>query len=451
MSRRNRFAEAAEARALVALAERFLWIPFFRKNVIRKAIAQAQSASDASERHRHKARRQAGLHRHLSAIAARAVTTASRLEKARAAAPSLGVPPKAIEDRAIELWGRSRSLLRGSRNPEWLDRACAVSEGHVELMLEWVAHRRRVSVDEGRRRRVMSAAVGAAPSRPIYLPIPLAMGREAMALGATRDSKAAPGTSPFFVRTDQDLQPFGDMLPLAYRGSRPNFEFPPIPLKAAGQNLWGVFERDTWNRVRKINYGMTGHRCAICGGRGGYIADKILGPEEKRFGVDCHEVWEWDQPDADTGVGIQRLRRLLVVCPSCHSTFHSAYFTRLGANKGMGAEVADFIENRRMLINGVNAETLIEQLDLARDKLNEIKSVDKWILDLETLGQQQYMLDHGAVMLERNSAGIPADRIAGIAFSTDAGDRFLARPSDEVYREVTSRYQSENNAVRFQR
>ena len=155
-------------------------------------------------------------------------------------------------------------------------------------------------------------------------------------------------------------------------------------------------------------------------------------------------------PDADTGVGIQKLRRLLVVCPSCHSTFHSGYFTKLGAEKGMGSEVAEFIEKRRMLINGIDAETLIEQLDEARIKLDDARSVDKWVLDLQTLGQQQYMLDHGAVMLERNSAGIPPERIAGIAFSTDAGDRFSARSSDEIYREITAQYQSEN-VVRFQR
>lgn len=447
---RQRFAEAAEARALADMAKRFVWIPFVRGKTIRHALERARECAEESEKLEFLARRLSARRSSLSAAAETASRSVARLDKAIAAAASLGVPPKAVEDRAIVLWGQSRFLLIGRRNPEWLDRACTVAEEHVEMVKDWATHRQRVMSEQNKERRAATSAVGSGPARKIYLPIPLAMGREALTLGASRDASAPPGTSPFFVRTDQDLRAFGDLLPLAYRGKPPALSFPPIPMRAAGQNLWGVFERDTWNRVRKVNYGMTGHRCAICGGRGGFIADKVLGPEEKRFGVDCHEVWSWDAPDKDTGVGIQKLQRLLVVCPSCHSTFHSGHFISLASEKGMREEVTEFIEKRRMLINGVDAETLIEQLDDARAQLNDVRSVDKWILDLETLGQQQYMLDHGAVMMERNSAGVPPERIAGLAFKTDAGDRFEARSSQDIYREIALRNTSDN-VVRLKR
>ena len=60
-----------------------------------------------------------------------------------------------------------------------------------------------------------------------------------------------------------------------------------------------------WERLKKLTFGRAGYRCEVCGGRG------------RKWPVECHEVFAYD--DARR---VQKLERLVALCPGCHEVKH---------------------------------------------------------------------------------------------------------------------------------
>ena len=60
------------------------------------------------------------------------------------------------------------------------------------------------------------------------------------------------------------------------------------------------------NRLRHQVAADAGDRCEICGARG------------RRWPVECHETWDYDDDRK-----IQRLQRLVALCPACHEVKHA--------------------------------------------------------------------------------------------------------------------------------
>ena len=78
-----------------------------------------------------------------------------------------------------------------------------------------------------------------------------------------------------------------------------------VPKTCWFSNVRDRVSRQDWDRIRSQVYEHANHRCEVCGGRG------------SRHPVECHEVWEYD--DAS---GIQRLVRMVALCPACHEVKH---------------------------------------------------------------------------------------------------------------------------------
>ncbi len=116
--------------------------------------------------------------------------------------------------------------------------------------------------------------------------------------------------------------------------------------------------------------------------------------------------------------------------------FHSGFFLRRAKELGIAGEVADAIEKRRMVVNRQTRAEMAAGVEAGTDTLRKAAGVDAWILDLSHLAAQGYMQRHAPVVAEGNAAGMPPERIAGIAFETDAGREFPARPAGEIYREI---------------
>lgn len=62
-----------------------------------------------------------------------------------------------------------------------------------------------------------------------------------------------------------------------------------------------------WDAARRPTAAAAGHRCEICGGRG------------KRWPVECHEMWVYEKGGDHW---VQRLVRLIALCPACHKVKH---------------------------------------------------------------------------------------------------------------------------------
>lgn len=57
-----------------------------------------------------------------------------------------------------------------------------------------------------------------------------------------------------------------------------------------------------------MTYALASHKCEICGG---------VGPQHP---VECHEVWLYDDKKK-----IQRLDRMIALCPACHEVKHMGF------------------------------------------------------------------------------------------------------------------------------
>lgn len=283
------------------------------------------------------------------------------------------------------------------------------------------------------------------PAPRIYLPIPMAMERVAIGRGARVDSSVT-AASRVYLTPDDDLKPFLGMLPLAYRNGGARLRFPPIAAKAVRHNVWSMFDGDTWDRIRLAAYDGAGRRCIVCGGRGGWVQRRVLG-SGSRGGVEAHECWSWRLDDPSTGVGLQSLDRLMTVCPDCHATFHESFVVEKAREVGLQDEAAERIRERQRLVNRMGEAELEALLASDREAWEATNGVDNWIVDLSQLSAH---LNAGAEPIFRtaNEAGVPPERIGGIAFRTDDGRSFPARPAEEIYRAEMRRAEQDFRRLR---
>lgn len=78
-----------------------------------------------------------------------------------------------------------------------------------------------------------------------------------------------------------------------------------VPESAWNTNLRSMLSSQEWDRVRKDIYLKASYKCEVCGGKG------------VKWPVECHEVWEYDEAK-----GVQKLVRLIALCPACHEVKH---------------------------------------------------------------------------------------------------------------------------------
>jgi hypothetical protein len=96
-----------------------------------------------------------------------------------------------------------------------------------------------------------------------------------------------------------------------------------VPKTAWFRNVRAVVAKEDWDQLKKIVSTRAGYACEICGGRG------------LRWPVECHEVFEYD--DARH---IQRLARLLALCPACHEVKHMGFAGVRGKGRAALAHLA---------------------------------------------------------------------------------------------------------------
>lgn len=90
-----------------------------------------------------------------------------------------------------------------------------------------------------------------------------------------------------------------DELAETFAGARLRIEMIPEPLWE--RSLKKELPDARWRRLRVDVVNAAGHRCEICGGQG------------RRHAVECHEEWAYDDEQC-----VQRLVKLVALCPDCH-------------------------------------------------------------------------------------------------------------------------------------
>ena len=132
-----------------------------------------------------------------------------------------------------------------------------------------------------------------------------------------------------------------------------------VPASSWYANVRSNVTGATWNRLQRQTAERAGHRCEICGRQG------VGHP------VEAHEVWAYD--DAR---GVQRLVRLIALCPDCHGVKHFGRTLAQGAQRRLLAWFAH--------VNGLTASEALVAIKAAFE-LQRQRSARSWMLDLSVL------------------------------------------------------------------
>lgn len=131
-----------------------------------------------------------------------------------------------------------------------------------------------------------------------------------------------------------------------------------LPTTSWEANLRTVFSEPEWDRLRKFCYQASGNTCMACGSRG-------------EPHVEAHESWRFDEK-----TGVQTLRGLLCLCPTCHKAKHLGFANRIG-------RLPQVLE-RLMWLNDWDEATLARELVKVEQRQEEL-STRTWTLNLDFL------------------------------------------------------------------
>lgn len=145
-----------------------------------------------------------------------------------------------------------------------------------------------------------------------------------------------------------------------YRGNPPVPVLLPdmLPTTSWEANLRTTLSEAEWDRLRRFCYQAAGNTCVACGSRG-------------EPHVEAHEAWRFDEK-----TGVQSLRGLLCLCPTCHKCKHLGYSNRLG--------MLPAVHDRLMWLNDWDHATLMRELAKVAAR-QEVLSQRTWTLDLSFL------------------------------------------------------------------
>jgi hypothetical protein len=142
-----------------------------------------------------------------------------------------------------------------------------------------------------------------------------------------------------------------------------------VPKTCWYTNVRSNVTSDEWDIIRKKCYKEAGNKCEIC---------EETGKEQGyKHNVECHEIWEYDDRNH-----IQKLIRLIALCPNCHKTKHVG-FAQINGDE-------EIVINQLMFVNKISEEHARNYIKTCFNKWAE-RSQHEWELDITYL--DTYMMD----------------------------------------------------------
>lgn len=134
-----------------------------------------------------------------------------------------------------------------------------------------------------------------------------------------------------------------------------------VPKTCWYSNVRSNVSKGEWDKIRRIIYSRAGNVCEVCGGRG------------SRWPVECHEMWMYDDERH-----IQKLVKLVALCPACHEVKHIGLAGIRGRSRQAMAHLAK-VNNWSMGDVQLYVEGVFEKW--------EQRSRHQWTLDISYLAQ----------------------------------------------------------------
>lgn len=134
-----------------------------------------------------------------------------------------------------------------------------------------------------------------------------------------------------------------------------------VPSSCWFSNVRSQVSARQWDIIRHAIYKKADNKCEICSGRG------------SRHPVECHEVWEYD----DT-THIQKLLKLVALCPLCHEVKHLG-LAELRGNAFRA--IQRFIDINHLDYDPQEANDIINAVSRQREE----RGLAQWTLDISLL------------------------------------------------------------------
>lgn len=141
-----------------------------------------------------------------------------------------------------------------------------------------------------------------------------------------------------------------------------------VPSTCWYANVRSNVTRYQWDVLRREVYKEYNYCCAICGGKG------------SKHPVECHEVWEYDEEKH-----IQKLVKMIAVCPDCHNVKH------IGRASIIGKEEDAILQLCK--VNKWNRSEARKYVDKQYNVWQQ-RSLFEWKLDISLL-KNKYNVDLG--------------------------------------------------------
>ena len=135
-----------------------------------------------------------------------------------------------------------------------------------------------------------------------------------------------------------------------------NFEL--VPDGCWYSNLRSILPKSDWDYIKQVVKKEAKGKCKICG-----VQSSLL---------HAHEVWSYDEKKA-----IQKLEKVIAVCPDCHSVIHIGYTQLKGAVLRA--------EEHFMKVNECSYAEYRQALGRANEEHQRRNKVSEWSLDLSWL------------------------------------------------------------------
>jgi len=138
----------------------------------------------------------------------------------------------------------------------------------------------------------------------------------------------------------------------------PKLKIDLIPKTSFYENVRNHVDQEIWDKLRRYCYRKACYVCEICGG---------VGPEHP---VECHELFSYESN------GIQKLVRLMAVCPLCHKCYHIGR-----TNVIEGPTMVPVCLRHIAKVNGWTYKQAQQYITYASSKYRQRSTVD-WTLDI---------------------------------------------------------------------
>jgi hypothetical protein len=153
-----------------------------------------------------------------------------------------------------------------------------------------------------------------------------------------------------------------------------------VPHTAWFSNLRSVLPARDWDTLRKRTYAKAGNVCQACGGRG------------PRHPVEAHERWVFNAANR-----VQRLDRIVALCPACHAATHFG----LARIRGFEAEAIHHL----CQVNSWSEEQAWSEVHHRMNLAKLHSRIADWRLDMRMLLREEGLSDAVRQIVEGYYAG----------------------------------------------